>query len=87
MSTLGQKQTFAPQNGTSALPPKADTQRPTFNSVGDYQRVSPNDVLRLLKDRDARQRADTRTEAQRWLGDPPPGRSALAQRLRDLRNC
>jgi hypothetical protein len=27
-----------------------------------------------------RERADTRTEAQRWLGDPPPDRSALAQR-------
>jgi hypothetical protein len=31
------------------------------------------------RQRDARQRADTRTEAEKWLGDPPPGRSALAR--------
>jgi hypothetical protein len=83
MSTLGQNQTFAPQNGTSALLPKADTQRPTFYRVGDYQRVLPDDVLRLLKGRDARQRADIRTEAQRWLGDPPPWRSALAMKRQE----
>jgi hypothetical protein len=55
-------------------------QRPTFHIVSDYKRISPDDVLRLTKDREARERSDTRTEAQRWLGDPPPGRSALAQR-------
>jgi hypothetical protein len=55
-------------------------QRPTFHIVSDYKRISPDDALRLIKDREARERSDTRTEAQRWLGDPPPGRSALAQR-------
>jgi hypothetical protein len=57
-------------------------QRPTFHIVSDYKRISPDDALRLIQDREARERADTRTEAQRWLGDPPPGRSALAQRIR-----
>jgi hypothetical protein len=33
MSALGQKQTFAPQNVMSALPPKADIQRPVDESV------------------------------------------------------
>jgi hypothetical protein len=31
-----------------------------------------------LAERDRREAADTRTEAERWLGDPPPSRSALA---------
>jgi hypothetical protein len=44
--------------------------------------VSPDDVRMRLIEAAARERADTRTEAQRWLGDLPPGRSALAQRVR-----
>jgi hypothetical protein len=31
MSALGQKQTFAPQNGMSALPPKADIRSANTN--------------------------------------------------------
>jgi hypothetical protein len=42
------------------------------------RRVSPDDAKMLERDRLAA--TDTRTEAQRWLGDPPPWRSALAQR-------
>jgi hypothetical protein len=45
-------------------------------------RVSFDDVVHRLIDRDAREQTDTRTAVQRWLGDPPPGRSALAQRDR-----
>jgi hypothetical protein len=41
--------------------------------------VSPDDVQFLLNQRAER---DTRTPAQVWLGDPPPHRSALAQRNR-----
>jgi hypothetical protein len=33
MSALGQKQTFAVQNGTSALPPKANIPRRLFNHL------------------------------------------------------
>jgi hypothetical protein len=47
--------------------------------INVHRRV-PHDVKFRLIERDARQRADTRTEAEKWLGDPPPGRSALAQR-------
>jgi hypothetical protein len=42
--------------------------------------MSRADVFARLRERDARYDADTRTEAERWLSDPPPGRSALAQR-------
>jgi hypothetical protein len=31
-------------------------------------------------ERDRQEAADTRTAAQRWLGDPPPHQSALARR-------
>ena len=44
----------------------------------DKKRISPDDVRWLEIARDERAAMDTRTEAQRWLGDPPPDRSALA---------
>ena len=37
------------------------------------------EIEKRLTERDRRLAADTRTEAERWLGDPPPGRSALAR--------
>jgi hypothetical protein len=42
--------------------------------------ISPDDIKMLLIERDRREANDTRTPAQKWLGDPPPNRSALAQR-------
>jgi hypothetical protein len=39
-------------------------------------------VRSLEIERDRLAAADNRTAAERWLGDPPPGRSALAQRMR-----
>jgi hypothetical protein len=38
------------------------------------------DLAARLAERDQRADADSRTEAQIWLNDPPPGRSALASR-------
>ena len=38
-------------------------------------------VEKRLAERDARRAADDRSEIQRYLGDPPPTRSALANRL------
>jgi hypothetical protein len=35
------------------------------------------DLAARLAERDARYDADTRTEAERWLNDPPRWRSAL----------
>jgi hypothetical protein len=44
------------------------------------QHVSPDDVQALVIERDRLAAMDDRTDAERWLGDPPPHRSALAQR-------
>ena len=41
---------------------------------------SPDDVASRLAEAAEREAADTRTEAERWLGDPPSHRSALAAR-------
>ena len=41
-------------------------------------RVDPAEVEQRLAEREAREAADTRTEAQRWLNDSPADRSALA---------
>ena len=42
-------------------------------------RVDPAEAEERFAEREEREAADTRTEAQRWLNDPPPGRSALAR--------
>jgi hypothetical protein len=47
------------------------------------QNVSPDDVRSLEIERDRLAALDNRTAAERWLGDPPPDRSALAQKFRD----
>jgi len=51
-------------------------------------RVSAADFADRCRERDQRQAADGRTDLERWLGDPPIARSALAQyrqpRLSDL---
>jgi hypothetical protein len=47
-------------------------------------RVTPQDVARRFAERDQRIALDTRTEAEKYLGDPPPDRSALAQRKAEL---
>jgi hypothetical protein len=44
---------------------------------GNYGRVSADDYRARSQERDAREAADNRIEAQRWLGDPPPPRYAL----------
>jgi hypothetical protein len=41
-------------------------------------RVDLAEAEQRFAERDQRDAADNRTEAQRWLNDPPPGRSALA---------
>src|SRR5262245_6443662 len=42
-------------------------------------RIDPQVARERMAERDAREAADPRTPAQRWLNDPPPGRSALAR--------
>jgi len=46
----------------------------------NYRRVSADDYRARSQEREVRDAADNRTEAERWLGDPPPGRSALEKR-------
>ncbi len=58
--------------------------KPRGHGAGPYLKLNadrkpPADDVRIrCEERDQRAAADTRTEAQRWLNDPPPGRSALA---------
>src|SRR5262245_152244 len=46
-------------------------------------RVTEQDAAQRFAERDIREAADIRTPAQRWLNDPPPDRSALAQMARE----
>ena len=48
----------------------------TFTMGG---RVSPDDVRFLELERDARLKADRRTDLERYFGDPDYARSALAE--------
>ena len=43
----------------------------------DRWRVTPQEALQRFAERAAREAADTRTPAQRWLNDPPPGRIGI----------
>jgi hypothetical protein len=47
--------------------------------IGLQNRIDPHEAQERFRERDARAALDTRTPAQVWLGEPPPGRSALAQ--------
>jgi hypothetical protein len=53
--------------------------RPSGHSVV-ARAITPDDLKVRLQERDRRLAADNRSEAQRWLGDPPFTQSALAQR-------
>jgi hypothetical protein len=55
--------------------------RPLNFSKVNGRRYSADDVKSRLLEAEAREARDTRTAAQRWLGDPPPERSALAAKL------
>jgi hypothetical protein len=60
------------------MSPRGHHQKETLHKV--ERPVSPDDVRVLIIERDPLAAMDTRTEAEKWLGDPPPNRSALAQR-------
>ena len=59
--------------------PKTPRQR-THLYVETGRRVSAAECKVRLAERDRQLANDTRTDAQRWLGDPPANRSALARR-------
>jgi hypothetical protein len=47
-----------------------------FLGLGGHRPIDPEILRTRLQERDRREAGDTRTEAQKWLGDPPPDRSA-----------
>jgi hypothetical protein len=50
--------------------------------IGLYRsRINPDTLRSRVQERDQREASDTRTEAQKWLGDPPPSQSALKKLL------
>ena len=51
-------------------------------AISSLASAPTSDVKIRLAERDQRQAADSRTEIERYLNDPPPGRHALAQRNR-----
>jgi hypothetical protein len=51
-----------------------------IHAVLNPRGVSPDDLRFKLIECDRLAATDTRTEAQKWLGDPPPWQSALARR-------
>jgi hypothetical protein len=69
------------------MSPRGWKNKPALTKIAPRAPISPHDLKFKLDERDRLAASDTRTETERWLGDPPPHRSALAQRLRDLRNC
>jgi hypothetical protein len=48
--------------------------------LGGKHSINPEILKAREAERARREAADTRTEAERWLGDPPADRSALANR-------
>jgi hypothetical protein len=50
----------------------------------DRAAAKPEEVEARLQELEGRLAADTRTDAEKWLGDPPPDRSALSTAKRRL---
>jgi hypothetical protein len=51
----------------------------TLLGLGGRHRIDPDTLRSREQEREQREASDTRTDVQRWLGDPPPNRSALAR--------
>jgi hypothetical protein len=61
------------------MSPRCTKQTVTTHRVPN-DRVSPDDIAARINEARARELSDTRTAAQRFMGDPHPAHSALAQR-------
>ena len=61
------------------MPRKYERGASALVQIGRHH-VSADDAAARFAERDARQASDTRTEAQRWLNEPEPVRSALVTR-------
>jgi hypothetical protein len=58
------------------MSPPGSRQKPTLTKIAP--RVSPDDVRFLEIQRDARLKADQRSDTEKYFGDPDYARSALA---------
>ena len=74
MSITGNYRHYVRAGGRSRAP--YSEKHITNASIYGYRPVVPAEVLR---EREERKLADNRTDIERWLGDPPRGRSGLDQ--------
>jgi hypothetical protein len=72
MSITGNYRHYVRSGGRSQAP--YSDKHITNASIYGYRPVVPAEVLR---EREERQAADNRSPLEKWLGNPPPGRSAL----------
>ena len=61
-------------------PPRNRETVAAYIGLDGVHRPDPKVIKARLQELDARQASDDRTDVQRWLGDPPADRSALANR-------
>jgi hypothetical protein len=61
------------------MAPKGSHDRQPRTLLKTEPRAPPADVAERLRDLERRLAMDSRTEAERWLGDPPRDRSALCR--------
>ena len=62
------------------LPDMARKYERGASALVHVDRVSVDEAKARLEERDRREQSDHRTPAQRWLNEPPAGRSALSAR-------
>jgi hypothetical protein len=61
-------------------PPRKPSAAAAMLGLGGHHRIDPDTLRSRVQEREQRAANDTRTEVQRWLGDPQTSRSALANR-------
>ena len=59
-------------------PPRKPSAAAAMLGLGGHHRIDPDVLRSRVQERERREASDDRTEVQRWLGDPPRSRSALA---------
>jgi hypothetical protein len=60
------------------MAPRGSKDRHDRSLLKVEQRAPVSDVRRHIEERDQRLANDQRSDVEKWLGDPPPERSALA---------
>ena len=62
-------------------PPRKPSAAAAMLGLGGHHRIDPDTLRSRVQEREQREASDTRTEAQRWLGDPPPMQNAMCLRM------